>query len=143
MVMGRIMALDVGDKRIGVALSDELGMMAMPGTVIERSQSEKADLRAVVQLVQENDVSKVVIGIPIMLDGTSGVQADKVRAFMEKLVRRLRVPVEEWDERMTTLEAEKLLIAADRSRSERREVIDKLAATLILQSYLEAHRERG
>lgn len=136
------MALDIGEKRIGVAISDELGITALPVTVIERGRSVKADLRAVEQLVQEHDVSKVVVGIPIMLDGTPGVQAGKVRAFAEKLARRLRVSVVEWDERMTTLEAEKALIAADRSRAERKKVIDKLAATLILQSYLDAHEER-
>ena len=140
--MPRIMALDVGDKRIGVAVSDELQLVATPLTTIERTQSEKADLRSVEQLVREHEVSKVVVGNPIMLSGIPGVQAEKVKDFTEKLARRLRVPVETRDERMTTLEAERRLIEADVSRADRKQVIDKLAATLILQSYLDAQKGR-
>ena len=138
--MAKIIALDVGDKTIGVAASDELGITAQPVTVIERTTSIKADLRTVEQLVYEHNASKVVVGIPIMLDGTLGIQAGKVTEFVERLAKRLRVPVEIWDERMTTLEAERRLIDADVSRTKRKKIIDKLAATLILQSYLEAHR---
>ncbi len=139
--MSRIMALDVGDKRIGVALSDELRITATPLTVIERTASIKADLRTVEQLVSEREVSMVVVGHPIMLNGTEGVQADKVKDFTERLARRLRVPVVAWDERMTTVEAERRLIEADVSRAGRKKIIDKLAATLILQTYLAAHKE--
>lgn len=140
--MPRIMALDVGDKRIGVAVSDELQLVATPLTTLDRTQSVKADLRAVEQLVREHEVSKVVVGNPIMLRGTPGVQAEKVKGFAERLARRLRVPVEMQDERMTTLEAERRLIEADVSRADRKQVIDKLAATLILQSYLDAQKRR-
>jgi len=140
MGMPRIMALDVGDKTIGVAVSDELGITAVPVTVIKRGPSEEADLKAVEDIVGEYGVSRVIVGIPIMLSGEPGIQAEKVRAFVEKLAKRLRVPIETWDERLTTAEAEKVLLAGDASRAKRRKVIDKLAATLILQSYLQAQR---
>jgi len=136
--MSRIMALDVGDRTIGVAVSDETATVAMPVQVLERGSSDKAVLRAIEQVARDQEVSKVVIGIPIMLDGSTGIQAGKVKAFAEKLARRLAVPVDTWDERLTTKEAERMLITADASRAKRGKVIDKLAATLILQSYLDA-----
>lgn len=136
--MARMMALDVGEKTIGVAISDELGIIASPLKTINRSASEKADLREVVGLVDELEVSKVVVGIPIMLSGEEAVQAVKVRSFVEKLARRLNVPVETWDERLTTVEAERALIEAGQSREERKKVVDKVAAAVILRSYLAA-----
>jgi putative Holliday junction resolvase len=94
----------------------------------------------VVRLVEEYGVSKVVVGIPIMLSGIEAVQAEKVRAFADKLARRLRIPVETWDERLTTVEAERALIEAGQRREARRKVVDKLAAAIILRSYLERKR---
>jgi putative Holliday junction resolvase len=106
--------------------------------VIRRGVSEKADLRAVEELVVREQVAKVVVGIPTMLDGTEGIQAGKVRVFRDKLARRLRVPVVDWDESMTTVEAEDMLLEFDVSRQKRRKIIDKVAAANILQSYLAA-----
>jgi putative Holliday junction resolvase len=132
------MALDVGDKTVGVAVSDELGLTANPLTVIRRGASEKADLKAVVELIEREQVSKVVVGIPTLLDGTEGIQAGKVRIFRDKLARRIKVPVVDWDESMTTVEAEDMLLEFDVSRQKRRKIIDKVAAANILQSYLAA-----
>jgi len=134
--MSRVMALDVGDRTIGVAVSDPMGIAAEPLTVIRRGQSLKADLRAVEELVRTHDVSKVVVGIPIMLSGEEGVQAGKAREFAERLSKRLREPVIMWDERLTTVEAERALLEADESRARRKEVVDKVAAAIILRSYL-------
>ena len=134
------MALDVGDKTIGIALSDELGIAASPFDTIRRTESEKADLRKVAHLVDEHNVCKVVIGIPIMLSGEEAVQAGKVREFAEKLSRRIKVPIEFWDERLTTVQAERALIESGRTREARKKVIDKVAASIILQGYLEAKR---
>lgn len=136
--MPRIMALDVGDKTVGVAVSDELGLTANPLTVIRRGANEKADLRAVQELVEREQVSKVVVGLPTLLDGTEGIQAGKIRVFRDKLAKRLKVPVVDWDESLTTVEAENVLIEADISRAKRKKVIDKMAAAMILQSYLAA-----
>lgn len=138
--MSRIMALDVGEKTIGIALSDELGIIASPHDTIRRTESEKKDLRAVVSLVGEHDVSKVIIGIPIMLSGEEAVQARKVREFAEKLARRTNVPIEFWDERLTTVQAERALIESGKTREARKKVIDKVAASIILSSYLDTKR---
>jgi len=133
------MALDVGDKTIGVAISDPLGMTVEPLTVIKRSEGVRADLRAVEALAHERDVSKIVVGIPIMLTGEEAVQAGKVRQFAQRLAGRLDIPVVMWDERLTTVEAERMLIEADQSRTARKHVVDKVAAAIILRSYLAAN----
>ena len=138
MPMSRVMALDLGEKTIGVAMSDELGIVASPYETIQRSASEKADLRRLVALIQEHNISKVVIGIPIMLSGKEAIQAGKSREFAEKLARRIKVKVEMWDERLSTVEAERSLIEAGKTRQERKQVVDKVAAALILRSYLAA-----
>jgi len=132
------MALDVGEKTIGVALSDETGTIASPLTTIRRTESIKADLREVVRLIEEHDVSKVVVGIPKMLSGEEAVQAGKVREFADRLARRLRIPLDLWDERLTTVEAERILMDAGKDRIERKKVVDQMAAAIILRSYLEA-----
>lgn len=140
--MSRTLALDVGDKRIGVAVSDPLGFTAEPLIVITRTASVKADLRSVEELLQRYDVSKIVVGMPVMLAGDEGIQAGKVREFVERLSRRLRIPVVTWDERLSTVEAERFLIKAGQSRSKRKQVIDKIAAAVILQSYLAANDQQ-
>ena len=134
----RLMGLDVGDRTIGVALSDELGITAQPLTVIRRTESVKKDLAEVRRLVEENGVGKIIIGLPLMMDGTVGIQAEKVEAFTEALRRRVRADIVMWDERLTTSEVERMLIAADESRAKRKEVIDKLEASIILRSYMDS-----
>ncbi|NLY10347.1 MAG: Holliday junction resolvase RuvX [Firmicutes bacterium] len=132
----RILGLDLGEKTIGVAVSDELGWTAQGLTVIRR-KSLKDDFAALSEIIKEKEVEKIVLGMPRRTDGTYGPEADKVRSFGEKLSRRLKLEVEYWDERFTTAAAERALLEGDVSRKKRSEVIDQVAASLILQSYLD------
>lgn len=138
--MSRIVALDVGDATIGVAATDELIIAAHPVRAIRRSGSIKADLAEVESLLRELDASAVIVGLPLDVQGEEGAQAKKVREFSDRLAKRLRVPVVTWDERFSTVEAERLLLETDASRARRRKVIDSAAAAVILESYL---REKG
>ncbi len=131
------MGLDVGDKTIGVAVSDELGMVATPLKVIQRSPSIKKDIAQIKKLAEDYGVGVIVVGLPLMLAGTAGTQVEKVREFVEVLKLHIKVPIELWDERLTTAEVERMLIEADQSRAKRRIVVDKLAAAVMLQSYLD------
>lgn len=140
----RKIALDVGDKTIGIALSDELGITAQGLMTYER-QSIKKDTNKIVELAREYDCDTVVIGLPINLDGSDSIQTEKVRAFRQKLENKfkstgngLQNVVFDWeDERYSTVIAEEVLIAANLSREERKKVIDKQAAVVILQGYLD------
>lgn len=132
----RYLGLDVGDKLIGVAVSDETGTLASGRETIRRSGPRK-DVKAVVELIHRLDVAEVVVGLPRRLDGTLGPQAQKVLAFMEDLRPAARVPVVPWDERFTSVVAQQALIEADVSRKERRGLVDKVSAILILQNYLD------
>ena len=134
----RIIGLDVGDKTIGVAMSDEMGITALPVTVISRTGSLKREIGEIRRLAEENGVGRIVVGMPFMLDGTTGIQAQKVEAFVEELRRRLRVQIVTWDERLTTSEVERILIASDQSRMKRKKVIDKMAAAVMLRSYMDS-----
>jgi putative Holliday junction resolvase len=133
----RTLALDHGTKRIGVALSDELRWTAQPLETYERRTPE-ADLRHIDQLVREHDVAEVVIGLPLRLNGELGPAALSVQEFVKQLEEVLTVPIVTWDERMTTKSAEELLIAADVSRKKRKGAVDRIAAAILLQSYLES-----
>ena len=143
--MGRKIGLDVGDKTIGVAVSDGLGLTAQGITTIERIGIKK-DTTRVVDLIREYDCDTVVIGLPKKLDGTDSPQTEKVYEFKSRLENKLRsqglqdVSLEYYDERLTTVMAEKVLIEADVSRKKRKDVIDKQAAVLILQGYLDSRR---
>ncbi|MGI6412759.1 MAG: Holliday junction resolvase RuvX [Syntrophomonadaceae bacterium] len=132
----RIMGLDVGDKRIGVALSDPLKLTAQGQCVIER-RSPDADLDRITAICMEYQVGKIVVGLPLNMNGTEGPKALEIRTFARKLQNCSRLPVEFYDERLTTKSAERLLINADVSRKKRKQVIDKLAAVNILQHYLD------
>lgn len=136
-----MLGLDYGSHRIGAALSDPLGITAQPLPPIRRS-GDKRDIEAIGQLVREFSVDGVVLGLPLMLDGTEGEQAKRARTFGEKIVDRLGVPVETWDERMTTVQAERHLIASGMRREKRKEVRDSLSAVILLQSLLD-FRNRG
>jgi putative Holliday junction resolvase len=136
----RIMALDIGDRTIGVACSDEGLVLASPVETIRR-RGPKADSIRVDDLVKERAVSRVIAGLPLTMRGEAGPQSAKVLEFVGTLKRRLKVPVEMWDERLTTREAERTLIAANLSRARRKEVIDQMAAVLILQTYLDARAQ--
>jgi len=141
----RIIALDVGDKTIGVALSDELKITAQGLMTIERVGIRK-DTGKIIDLIREHSCDTVVIGLPKNLNGTNSIQTDKVHEFKTMLENKMRstgmkeIPLFFQDERFTTLMAERVLIEADVSRKKRKEVIDKQAAVLILQGYLDKIR---
>jgi putative Holliday junction resolvase len=132
----RHLGLDVGDKLIGVALSDETATLASGLETIRRVGPRK-DVKAIVDLVRAHDAVEVVVGLPRKLDGSLGPQAQKVIAFMESLRAAVEVPVVPWDERFTSVVANQALIEGERSRRERRALVDKVSAILILQNYLD------
>ncbi len=131
----RIAAFDVGDVRIGVAVSDELGLTAQGIGVVERV-GWRRDMEALASLLAPYTPDRLVVGLPRNMNGSEGPQAAKVRAFAERAAAHLGLPLDYWDERLTTVAAERVLLEADMSRRRRRQVIDKVAATLILQGYL-------
>jgi putative pre-16S rRNA nuclease len=131
----RVAALDVGEARIGVAVSDELGITAQPVGVVRRVGGRR-DLEALEQMLAPYAPGRLVVGLPLDMRGSEGPQAARVRAFAEKAAAHLGLPLDFWDERFTTVAAERTLLEADVSRRRRREVVDKLAASLILQGYL-------
>ncbi|MCL5074575.1 MAG: Holliday junction resolvase RuvX [Chloroflexi bacterium] len=132
----RLLGLDVGDRRIGVAVGDVVLSFARPVTVIQRV-SLKRDLALIANLVQEYGIEAIVIGVPKHMKGTIGEQAEKALSFGEHLRQHLGIEVVFWDERLTTVAAEKMLIAAGVKRTERKKKIDAAAAALMLQSYLD------
>jgi putative Holliday junction resolvase len=140
----KILGLDIGDKRIGIAISDELGYTAQGMRVLNRSDSED-DLKVLKELVAAAQVSEVVVGLPKNMDGSLGEAAQKILSFVKKMEESISIPIILWDERWTTAEATRLLIDADLSRAKRRKVVDKVAAVLILQGYLDSldHPEKG
>ncbi len=131
----RILAIDHGSKRMGFALSDELGWTAQPLETFHRRNPD-ADIRHIQDLVREHEVGQVLVGMPFRLDGEIGPAAKVVEAFIHLLEPALSVPVITWDERMTTCAAEDLLIAADVGRRKRKGIVDRIAAAILLQSYL-------
>ena len=139
--MPRILGLDVGDARIGVSISDELCIAAHGLCTIHR-KSKKKDIGTVRQIINEYDVEKIVIGLPKMLSGEIGIQAQKVQKFIVAL-QKLNIPIVTWDERLTTAEAHRILHETNASRKKRKKVIDQLAAVLILEGYLDRIRQKG
>jgi putative holliday junction resolvase len=135
----RVLALDVGDVRIGVALSDETGTLAS-GLVTLRSAGPKKDAQAVAALVREHLAAEVVVGLPLRLDGTLGSRGEQIVAFVERLRRVLRVPVVTRDERLTSIAADERLAEAGVKRRDRKARIDQAAAALILQEHLDGRR---
>ncbi|MGE5704384.1 MAG: Holliday junction resolvase RuvX [Clostridia bacterium] len=133
----RLLGLDYGDKTIGVAVSDELGWTAQGVETIRRQSGEK-DLARLRELIAQYQVGEIVVGLPKNMNGTIGPRGELCQKFADKLARETSLPVKMWDERLTTMAAEKMLISADVSREKRKKVIDKMAATLILQGYLDA-----
>ena len=133
--MKRILGFDVGDNTLGIAVSDELGLTAQ-GVGTRRRTSLAADLAYVHELLEHYHVGAIVVGLPKNMDGTIGPQAQKTLTFIQHLERTCSVPVIAWDERLTTRQAERVLLEADISRRRRKQVRDKLAAQLILQTYL-------
>lgn len=133
----RKMGIDLGTKTIGVAISDEMGWTAQGIETIKRSNSLKKDFLRLDELINQFSVSEIVLGLPKNMDGSIGERAQASMDFAEQLREYFSLPVHLWDERLTTVSAERMLISADVSRKKRKNVIDKLAAVFILQSYLD------
>lgn len=136
MLTGRIMGLDVGDRTVGVAVSDLMGLTAQ-GVKTVRRESKKKDIAELVELIKLHQVNKIVSGLPKNMNGTVGPQAEKVKKFCDLLQEETGIEIEYWDERLTTVAAERALIEVDMSRKKRKKVIDTVAATIILQGYLD------
>ena len=136
MLTGRIMGLDIGDKTIGVAVSDLMGMTAQGIKTIKRT-SKKNDIEEIKQIIKQKQVNLIVSGLPKNMNGTVGPQGEKVQKLCELIKEETGLEIEFWDERLTTVAAEKTLITADVSRKKRKNVIDMMAAVLILQGYLD------
>jgi len=132
----RVLALDVGRARVGVAISDPLGLTAQPLEVIDRRKGGAFD--RIAALITEREVAQVVIGRPLTLSGKEAQAVAAIDGFAEKLAAKIQVPIRMWDERLTTAQAEKAMIAQGARRKTRRDNIDKIAAALILQSFLDA-----
>lgn len=133
----RVLGLDPGSKRVGVALSDELGMIAQPLEYIPAEPFEEFVV-ALLKLIAERGVDSIIVGMPRNMDGSYGPAAEKSKALVAKLRERTEVPIRTWDERLTTAQANRVLIAGNVSRKKRKEKVDKMAAAILLQSYLDA-----
>lgn len=135
----RVMGVDIGHKRTGIALSDETRFIATPLTVLEMVPGKKW-AKEIARLVEEREVAQIVAGLPLNHNGEEGDDAIAILKFIALLRENVKVPVVEWDERFTTAQAERSLLAADVSRKGRKAVIDKIAASIILQGYLDSLR---
>lgn len=138
----RVMGLDIGDKRIGVALSDSLRIMAGALTVVERVTDDAA-LKQIIDLARENEVERIVVGMPRSLDGSLGKQAQAVQFFVDLLKKRTDIPVVTWDERLSTVAAERVMLETGMKRDKRKKHRDSLAAAFILQGYLDRQKSRS
>lgn len=130
------MGLDVGSKTLGVAISDELGVTAQGLKTIKR-RSKQEDLKEIEAIVSQFEINQIVVGVPLNMDGTVGKQAESVLQWTRTLEETFHLPVLPWDERLSTVGASKTLIEADLSRKKRKRLVDKIAAVLILQGYLD------
>lgn len=132
----RILGLDLGSRTIGIAISDELGLTAQGLKTIRRKSPEE-DLKELATIISQYKIQEVVVGLPRNMDGSLGTQAEKVLQWVESFRKRTNVPVTTWDERLSTVEASRVLLEADLSRRKRKGAVDKVAAVLILQGYLD------
>ena len=142
MATARILGIDFGTKRIGLALSDPLGFTAQ-GLETLAVESKQKTLDHLSKLCKERGVDEVVVGLPVNMNGTLGPKAHETMIWVEKLRTALRIPVETWDERLTSREADRLMVETGLSRKRQKQESDRLAATIILQSYLESKRSRS
>jgi putative Holliday junction resolvase len=133
----RILGVDYGHKRIGLALSDETGTIAQALNYIDGGAAAKVSLE-LARLCDERKVAKIVVGVPLRLDGRPSEQTERTLAFIAELRRATTIPVAHWDERLTSVQAERVLLEGNVRRSDRKQKIDKLAAQIMLQSYLDA-----
>lgn len=137
----RYLGLDVGNRRIGVAVSDELGLTAQPVLTLERRRNHREDLRSLARLARRFSVAGLVVGLPLHLSGDDSPQAAKTRAFAAELGELTSLPIHLRDERLTTREAHQILYEAGHERQQHRRVVDQVAATLILQDFLDEQSE--
>jgi putative Holliday junction resolvase len=136
---GRILGLDVGSRRIGIAISDPLGITGQGLETLQR-RNKRQDLAALERLIREYSVREIVVGLPLRMSGAEGTQSEKMQGFAEDLRKRFRLPVHLWDERLTSAEANRLLRATDLSIEKRARAVDRMAAVLILQGWMEGRR---
>lgn len=137
---GRVLGLDVGSKRIGLAVSDPLGITAQGLETLQR-QNKRLDFEHLAKIIEQQQVVQIVVGYPLRMSGEEGVQAEKMQHFAQELQERFGLPVHLWDERLTTAEANRLLRETDMSIRRRGQVVDQMAAVLILQSWMENRRQ--
>ncbi len=133
---GRILAIDYGARKVGLAVSDELGLTAQ-GLPTYRRGNKKTDFDYLRRLIRQHGVTEIVVGLPLRMSGEEGIQAEKVHAFAEELRSKFKLPVHLFDERLTSVEANRVLRETEMSIQRRAQVVDQLAAVLILQAYLE------
>jgi putative Holliday junction resolvase len=133
----RILGLDVGDRTIGVAVSDPLGFTAQGITTVRRKNQEN-DIEEIKKICESYDVELIISGLPKNMNGTLGPQSRKVEEFCSEIRKKIDIPIKMWDERLTTAAANRAMLAADLSRKKRKNIVDKVAATYILQGYLDS-----
>ena len=138
----RILALDLGSRNVGLAVTDELGLTAQ-GLPTLRRTNKRGDLDHLRRVIKQYEVAEIVVGLPLRLSGDAGIQSAKTEAFAEELRKRFKLPVYLFDERLTSVEANRVLRESEMSIRRRAEVVDQLAAVLILQGFLEARRSRA
>ncbi|HXO36096.1 MAG TPA: Holliday junction resolvase RuvX [Candidatus Acidoferrales bacterium] len=134
---GRVLGLDVGSRRIGIAVSDPLGITAQGLETLQR-RNKRQDFAALERIVREYGVRQIVVGLPLRMSGAEGTQSDKMQVFAEDLRKRFRLPVHLWDERLTSAEANRLLRETELSIEKRAKAVDRMAAMLILQGWMES-----
>jgi putative pre-16S rRNA nuclease len=137
----RVLGLDVGSKRIGIAVSDPLGITAQGLETLQR-QNKRLDFEKLQRLVHDYAISEIVVGFPLRMSGAEGIQAEKMQRFAEELRERVQLPVHLWDERLSSAEANRLLRETEMSIQRRSQVVDQMAAVLILQSWMESRSSR-
>jgi putative Holliday junction resolvase len=135
--LGRLLGLDIGGKRIGVAISDEMGLIASPSAMVLRGDASGREIR---EHASRLGAVRLIVGMPVGLSGREGAQAKDVRDFVDSIAAEIGLPVEYWDERLTTSIAEKSLIASGSRREKRKQQVDAVAAAVILQGYLDSRR---
>jgi putative Holliday junction resolvase len=133
----RILGLDVGSKTIGVAVSDELSLIARGVTTLKR-KGLRQDIKQLLTVIEEHEVEKIIVGLPKNMNGSLGPSAKMVLSLIDELKKFVELPIITWDERLSTVAAQRVLLEADMSRKKRKQVIDKVAALLILQGYLDS-----
>lgn len=133
--------MDVGQRRIGIAISDSLEIFAQGHSVLERNNSLGRDLEIIGEIIKKEMVEGIVVGLPKNMNGTEGAMAEKIRAFGKKLEEKIELPLIFWDERLSTVAAERTLLEADLSRRKRKQKIDQVAAVFILQNYLDYRKK--